>query len=217
MTVTALVDNDTANGTATVTFSSPGINSSQVQVTENDIGANSTAGYMFGGVVSNELGMGIPGVTLTFSDGIGALTTDENGSFHRELSNGWNGTITPSKDGYSFSPSNIAISSHSSHSVSHVLVGTRSSVLFVDADALGSGDGTSWANAYTDLSEALLAEQAFTKSGWRRVPTCRERLDLRFSCCPPILGYMEGLMEANRAEIKEIPPGIPPFCLAISA
>ena len=55
--------------------------------------------------------MGIPGVTLTFSDGSGALTTDENGSFYRELSNGWSGTITPSMDGYSFSPSNIAISS----------------------------------------------------------------------------------------------------------
>jgi hypothetical protein len=102
-------------------------------------------------------------VTLTFSDGSGALTTDENGSFYRELSNGWNGTITPSKDGYSFSPSNIAISSHSSHSVSHVLVGSRDSVLYVDCDATGTGDGSTWANAYTDLSEALSSERVFTE------------------------------------------------------
>ena len=163
VTVTAVVDNNTANGTATVTFSSTGINSAQVQVTENDTGVHSTAGYMFGGVVSNELGMGIPGVTLTFSDGSGALTTDENGSFYRELSNGWNGTITPSKDGYSFSPSNIAISSHAAHSVSHVLVGSRDSVLYVDCDATGTGDGSTWANAYTDLSEALSSERVFTE------------------------------------------------------
>ena len=163
VTVTALVDNDTANGTATVTFSSSGINSSQVQVTENDIGAHTTSGYMIGGVVQNELGMGMPGVSMAFSDGSGPVTTDENGSFYRELSSGWNGSITPSKDGYSFSPSNISINSLSDHSVGHSFVGTRSSVLHVDADALGAGDGTSWANAYTDLSEALLAEQAFTE------------------------------------------------------
>ena len=134
-----------------------------MQITENDIGANSTAGFMFGGVVSNELGMGIPGVTLTFSDGSGALTTDQNGSFYRELSNGWSGTITPSKDGYSFSPSNMAISSHSAHSVSHVLVGSRHSVLYVDCDATGTGDGSTWANAYTDLSVALSSERVFSE------------------------------------------------------
>ena len=72
--VTALVDDNTA-GISNCYFFANGINSAQVQITENDIGANSTAGFMFGGVVSNELGMGIPGVTLTFSDGSGALTT----------------------------------------------------------------------------------------------------------------------------------------------
>ena len=192
VTVTALVDNDTADGTATVTFSSTGINSAQVQVTENDIGAHSTSGLMFGGVVSNELGMGIPGVILTFSDGIGALTTDENGSFYRELSNGWSGTITPSKDGYSFSPSNIGISSHSAHSVSNVLVGSRHSVLYVDCDATGTGDGSTWANAYTDLSVALSSERVFSEVWVAEGTYLPGEIRSSFFLLPPNIGVYGG-------------------------
>ena len=192
VTVTALVDNNTADGTATVTFSSAGINSAQVQVTENDIGAHSTSGLMFGGVVRNELGMGIPGVTLTFSDGTGALATDQNGSFYRELSNGWNGTVTPSKDGYSFSPSNIAISSHSAHSVSNVLVGSRPSVLYVDGDASGAGDGSSWSNAYTDLSDALSSQRVFSEVWVAEGTYLPGEIRSSFFLLPPNIGVYGG-------------------------
>ena len=95
--VTAVDDTNTANGTATVTLSANGVNAYQVEVNETDTGNSSSSGYMVGGVVQNELGMGMPGVTMTFSDGSGPLTTDANGSFYIELSNGWSGTITPSR------------------------------------------------------------------------------------------------------------------------
>ena len=160
--ISALPDTNTANGTATVTISSSGVNSSQVQVTEIDSGNNTASGYMLGGVVQNELGMGMPGVTMTFSDGSGPLTTDANGSFYIELSNGWSGTITPSRDGYTFSASSININSLSDHSVGHAIVGVRSAVLYVDIDATGAGDGSTWANAYTDLSDAFFA-RVFTE------------------------------------------------------
>ena len=138
------------------------MNSAQVEVTEGDIGANTTDGYMFGGVVRNELGMGIP-CNPNFFRRDRALTSDENGSFYRELSNGeWNDN--PSKDGYFFSPSNIIISLPA-HSVSHVLVGSRDSVLYVDCDATGTGDGSSWFNAYTDLSDALSSMRVLPKFG----------------------------------------------------
>ena len=161
--ISALPDTNTANGTATVTLSANGVNSYQVEVNETDTGNSTTSGYMVGGVVQNELGMGMPGVTMTFSDGSGPLTTDANGSFYIELSNGWSGTITPSRDGYTFSASSININSLSDHSVGHAMVGARSSVLYVDIDATGAGDGTSWTNAYTDLSDAFFAQQAFTE------------------------------------------------------
>ena len=65
--ISALPDTNTApNGTATVTLSANGVNSTQVEVNETDTGNSTTSGYMVGGVVQNELGMGMPGVTMTF-------------------------------------------------------------------------------------------------------------------------------------------------------
>ena len=70
-------------------------------------------------------------------------------------------TITVSKDGYSFSPGTLNISSLNMNLVGQVFVGSRSSILFVDEDASGNGDGASWANAYTDLGEALTSSNVF--------------------------------------------------------
>ena len=159
--VTSEADPNTNDGSATVMLSASSFPSSQVQVNDSDIGANTVPGHQVGGVVSNQLGMGMPGVTVSFSDGSGPIQTDENGTFIRELSDEWSGTITVSKDGYSFSPGTLNISSLSMNLVGQAFVGSRSSILFVDQDASGNGDGTSWANAYTDLGEALTSSNVF--------------------------------------------------------
>lgn len=57
------------------------------------------------GIVKTEGGIGLEGVTITFSDEEGPATTDADGSYSHSVSYGWSGTATPSKTGYIFSPS----------------------------------------------------------------------------------------------------------------
>lgn len=57
------------------------------------------------GTVKDEGDSGIEGVTLTFSGEEGTATTDVNGNYSLDVSFGWSGTVTPSKNGYEFTPS----------------------------------------------------------------------------------------------------------------
>ena len=48
--------------------------------------------------------MPVAGVTMNFS-GIGTTTTNTNGYYSKQVTSGWTGTVTPSKSGYTFTPS----------------------------------------------------------------------------------------------------------------
>jgi hypothetical protein len=50
-------------------------------------------------------GLGFAGVTLTFSNNGGTTTTTESGYYSQQVLSGWSGIVTPSKNGYIFSPS----------------------------------------------------------------------------------------------------------------
>ena len=50
-------------------------------------------------------GSGLPGVTLTFSNGGGSVVTGSGGTYAHAVSYGWSGTVTPSLPGYTFDPS----------------------------------------------------------------------------------------------------------------
>lgn len=47
---------------------------------------------------------GFSGVTLTFSNAGGETTTDTDGVYSHEVVSGWSGIVTPTKAGYTFSP-----------------------------------------------------------------------------------------------------------------
>ena len=161
--VSAQADSDSANGTATLTLSASGIPSATVQLSELDSGTSLESNFLVSGVVRNDLGMGLSGVSLAFSNGGPTLVSDANGSFRSLLNSGWAGTVTPSKAGYVFTPSVLTIGSLGANSVGHVFEANSSSILYVDKDATGVADGTSWANAYVDLAQALVSQQSFNE------------------------------------------------------
>jgi hypothetical protein len=81
------------------------LNKSYVTVAADQPGQNFTIeSVLISGNVSAE------GVTITYNDGgIKTTTSDVGGNFSIWVPYNWSGTLTPSKTGYAFSPSNIAI------------------------------------------------------------------------------------------------------------
>ena len=56
------------------------------------------------GAVRTPAGAGIANVILVFSNGGGVAFTSNNGNYSQQVPNGWTGTATPIKDGFTFVP-----------------------------------------------------------------------------------------------------------------
>jgi hypothetical protein len=80
----------------------------------SDIGAfEITTSYSISGRITHS-GTGVEGVALSFSNSGGTAYTDESGNYFHPTAAGWSGTVTPSKEDYTFTPSSrtyISISS----------------------------------------------------------------------------------------------------------
>jgi len=64
-----------------------------------------TLAHTISGSVKTAGGQGVEGVTITFDNEGGTTTTDSKGFYSQLVKDGWSGTATPSKAGYTFSPS----------------------------------------------------------------------------------------------------------------
>ncbi|MDG1354948.1 MAG: DUF5011 domain-containing protein, partial [Opitutales bacterium] len=155
--ILAKADTDSSAGTGALILSANGIPTLNIPLTEFDSGTTTQSELYLTGLVKNSLGIGIEGVTITFSNSGGSTTTNSRGSFVHRMSSGWSGDITVSKDNFSFSPAQVNISSLSVDQLAITFVGTQPNVLYVDTSASGAGDGSSWSNAFTDLGDALRA------------------------------------------------------------
>ena len=134
-----------------------------VSLHEVENSTNLSSGVLVSGVVMNQLGVGLSDVSISLSNGGGMITSDMDGSFLVELPANWSGTVSFVKDGYSFVPSALNLGPFSTDSVGNTIVATRSDILYVNGIATGAGDGTSWANAYNDLGDALRATTLFNE------------------------------------------------------
>ena len=65
-------------------------------------------------------------------------------------------------------------------------------IFTVDKDASGSGDGTSWTDAYVDLLMLCFPAIRFSKFGWFRVHIYRDGFRASGFVLPPDIAGMEG-------------------------
>lgn len=159
----ALIDDQSDQTSGILEISADGMESVQVSLSSIEPEIPNADTRLFSGVVINELGIGISGVELELSEGMDNVQSDENGTFGILLPDDWSGTVTVSMEGHSMSPSSFAISTTDEGESGIVIQSQRSSVLYVDADAIGANDGSSWTNAYVELPEALLAKESFSE------------------------------------------------------
>lgn len=96
----------------TVTPSKAGYNFDPAYRSYNEVEKNQKnqdyTGIVQTGAISGYIrtlsGDGFSGVTVIFNNGEGTETTDISGYYNHKVTYGWDGTVTPSKDGYSFIP-----------------------------------------------------------------------------------------------------------------
>ena len=105
------------------------------------------------GTVTNSLGEGLANIEVVFSNGGGSGFTDNNGHFTRSLPAGWSGTVTPIHPTGYFDPAAYALTDLEADTAGLNFLGTL--MCFVKASATGANNGSSWANAFTNLTSAL--------------------------------------------------------------
>ena len=156
-------DSDSDSGTGVLYLSSSGIPTASVQLNEIDTGTDTPSHRLVSGIIQNSLGIGISNVSLSLSSTSQTIQTDENGSFTTTVSSDWTGSITPSKSAHQFTPESISIESGEANTLGLSFIGNRSEIIYVDSSASGTGDGSNWTNAYTDLSKALDSTHPFSE------------------------------------------------------
>lgn len=109
--------------------------------------------HLVSGVVTNESGGGLGGVTLAFSGATVTAETDLEGNWRVALNNGWSGAVTPDVGpGYTL-PTAKTVSNLQADTAGISFLGIP--VRYVRAAAQGEATGRSWASAWTNLITAL--------------------------------------------------------------
>ena len=114
----------------------PGIND-DFSGSAPDIGAFE---YIYGPTISGNAAVG--GAILSYDDGSPkTVTADSNGNYSLGVSMGWSGTVTPSKAGYTFSPTSRTYSNVTSDMTGQIYIATPTTTFTFQAQSQGSYDG----------------------------------------------------------------------------
>jgi len=112
-------------------------------VTANDTGedyAATVVSYLVSGTITTG-GVGLPGVSVAASNGGSCTSSNSAGEYGCTVSPGWSGTITPTANGYSFSPSPRSYSSQGANQSGQDYTATLSSasvLYFIHTDHLNT-------------------------------------------------------------------------------
>ena len=105
------------------------------------IGVTHSFAKTISGHIRHSTGSGINGVTLSFSNNVGSTITESSGYYIRGIPNGWSGTATPSKGGYSFDPKSRSYNNVTSNLSNQNYTGITGSKTFsITINIVGSGD-----------------------------------------------------------------------------
>ena len=85
------------------------------QGAEDYTGTPPAVGYTISGAVRSTSGLGVAGVSVTFSNGGPSVTTDFAGIYAAAIPSGYTGFATPSLGGYTFSPSSRSYTNVTGH------------------------------------------------------------------------------------------------------
>ncbi len=120
---------------------------------------------MISGYIRTSEGEGISEVTVAANNDGGSTTTNASGYYALIVPQNWSGTVMLSKTGYGFNPFSKSYSGVTTDQGNQNYTARPSAVIYVNAAATGSKDGTSWTNAFVCLQDAL-AKAAFGDSIW---------------------------------------------------
>ena len=95
------------------------------------------------GSVKTASGTGVSGVLITFSNSGGTATTDGSGNYSINVPNGYTGTATPSKTGYTFSPTTRTYSNLTTNQTGQDYAATPPPVVVSGSVKPASGIGVS--------------------------------------------------------------------------
>jgi hypothetical protein len=104
------------------------------------IGATHAFAKEISGYIRTSFENGIGGVTVTF-DKLGSTTTNSSGYYSKGIPNGWSGTVTPSRGGYSFAPTSRSYNNLTSNLSNQNYTEVEAQVLLrLTVNRVGSGN-----------------------------------------------------------------------------